>query len=74
MSELPTDRNVLLEIKPLEDLIEEPLEPKDDESTTTLEAYPEEPLPEEEPEEKIFKKKKLFRIGLSPGESHVECQ
>ena len=24
--------------------------------------------------DKIFKKKKLFRIGLSPGESHVECQ
>ena len=66
MSELPDDKDILLEIKPLEDLIEEPLEPKDDESTTTLEAYPEEPLPEEEPEEKIFKKKKRKKRTVTP--------
>ena len=76
MSELPTDRNVLLEIKPLEDLIEEPLEPKDAMSTETLEPHPEEPLPEEEPEEKIFKKKKRKKRTVTPAlRAHLaECR
>lgn len=62
MNELPEDKNVLLDIKPVEELIET----QPDTPPETLEPQIQEEEDAEEPEEKIFKKKKRKKRTVTP--------